>query len=168
MISEWVNGARAAALLESQLAISLTEAIRIVNDAILAGTLHARRAGKDEPPLAKQQWQAEARKQKDKQISLRDCEITRANLYGLAERLKPAKPPTGAKRGPKASWDWDGWWAYMCGIVHKKKGLRSARAEMIERGKQWFIDHYGDHPGEVGDTEIRRRVAMLYKELDAN
>jgi hypothetical protein len=98
--ANWVNGTRAAALLEVQLAIGLFEAIRIVGDAILKGKLPARKVGEDEP-LLKEQWQAEADKQEDLQISLPDCEVTLAGLYRLVDELKRAKPPSDAHDAPK-------------------------------------------------------------------
>jgi hypothetical protein len=98
------------------------------------------------------------------EIRTRPCK--RGHEYSLPDLRKWLKnlEPTvisGAKRGPKASYDWDAAWAFMCGVVHND-GLPKRQSEMVRKVLGWFNEKHNKEPST---SEVEKRVSLLYKEV---
>jgi hypothetical protein len=88
----------------------------------------------------------------------RGHEYSLPDLRKWLENLSPTVI-SGAKRGRKASYDWDAAWAFMCGVVHNY-GLPKRQSEMVQKVQGWFSNKYDKEPSR---SEIEKRVSLLYK-----
>jgi hypothetical protein len=93
-----------------------------------------------------------------------DVEVSRPSLLQWLDSQKVPVIAPGAKRGRKASYDWDSAWANMCRIV-RDEGLPPKQSDMVKKIQSWFSERYDAHPAE---SEIKRRVSMLYRILAGN
>lgn len=86
-------------------------------------------------------------------------QISRASL---AQWLQSQQAPIidGAKKGRKATYDWDAAWAFTCAAVHND-GVPETQAELVRKIQDWF----SLRDQEPADSEIKRRVSMVYSAL---
>jgi hypothetical protein len=89
-------------------------------------------------------------------------QVSRASLLRWLSEQRP-QIISGEKRGPKASYDWDKAWAFICGSVHRE-GRPATQAEMIQKVRDWF-GKLNQYPA---DSEVKKRVRLLWTELDDN
>jgi hypothetical protein len=151
-VKTWVDAWAALGAVSDHLLVYGHEAATELEAAIRSGAVRARMHGETELPVAEFK--------RRKALPLRDMELNRPSFQKWLKGLEPALIK-GSKRGPKASYDWEGCWAFMAKVAHDE-GLPPTQAEMVERVRQWFIDTIDEHPS---DTEIKRRVSRLYREL---
>ena len=78
--------------------------------------------------------------------------------------LEPQRPKviSGAKRGRKASYDWEAAWAFMLKVFHDDGGFPKRQSNMERRLVEWFSTNFDSEPQS---SEIKLRVAAAYRAI---
>jgi hypothetical protein len=142
----------------SELQLSLIDAYSTLNDAVGEGRIRFRSQGV-ECTIQELVRKGEAGRTECGWDLPGFIELNRAHFLKWLHERQP-KIVTGAKRGPKASYNWDAAWAFICHCVHED-GLPTKQAEMEKRFADWF----GERDQHPAASEIKLRVAMLYREF---
>jgi hypothetical protein len=94
------------------------------------------------------------------QVSFPRVELNRASVLRWLQPMQTKPIASGAKRGPKASYDWEEAWAFIVTAIYND-GV--PKGQMAKRLADWFAETYDQQPAM---SEIYRRVERAYRDID--
>jgi hypothetical protein len=100
----------------------------------------------------------------DVQVFFPNVELNRASVFRWLQLMQPKPIAAGAKRGRKASYNWEEAWAFMLGVIHNE-GWPETHTEMANRVAAWFAENYDQQPVM---SEIYRRVKRAHRAISDN
>jgi hypothetical protein len=156
----WVNAWAALRTVSDRLSLFVgpggadDTAYSVLSNAIIRGDIAARDAPGGLLRKA-EHWKAV---DSDSGLPLRDIEVQRLGLDTWLESNDPV-PIADAKRGVRASYDWDKAWAATCLYIHEN-GLPEVQADLERVMLRWFSETYGQEPSE---SLIKQKVKVLFE-----
>jgi hypothetical protein len=130
-------------------------ATRLLTEAIISGDIPARLLGHNKV-VSKAKWKSAI--DENGWLPLRKMELSRTALHAWIKQHEP-RIASGAKRGRKASWDWEECIMYV-GKGIFDNGLPQKQATLEGWINEYFVNMRGSSPA---NSEIRNRAQKLWK-----